>query len=914
MNTKTITEGIKLKVLVLEDSPRDLELMREQLSNAGYHLGLTHVENEAGFTASLRENSFDLILSDFKLPGLDGFGALKISRELCPETPFICVSGAIGEETAVELLKQGAVDYVLKDKPEKLPLAVRRALEEAKVKADYQKAEKELREQEEMLSAIYRNAPLIIMVVNAERRVQQINGFATKFAGRDAEEMLGLRGGEALRCLHVLDDPEGCGFGEFCQQCVIRNTVLDTLETGETHLQVEAPYFFKGNDDEIKGMTLLTSTTNIMVKGERMVLVTFQDITERKKIVEALRLSEEMMRNSQSVAHICSYSTNLVVNEIEKSNWVCSPEFYKIFGIDETYPHTIEGWTAFIHPDYREEVFAYHESVVKEKKSFNHEYKIIRINDGAERWVHGTGELEYDDKGKPVRMHGAIQDITDRKRVEKVLLESEDRFKKLSSFTFEGIIIHNNGIAIDINQSAVEMLGYERDEITGRNLFELIHPDYHALVKENLVKRIATPYQIVAIRKNGSTFDAEVEARDISYNDEYFRVACIRDITERKKMLEELIAAKEKAEESDRLKTAFLHNISHEIRTPLNGILGFGTLLSEKDYSPEAKKEMLAVMQQSSSRLLKTLTDYMDMARIISGTMELHMKEFSLQPLIEETIKEAKYLCEEKKIGLKTVIPKQCGGIYLFSDRELIRKTINFLLDNSLKFISKGDIIFGFRVIPEFLEFYVQDTGIGIADDKLEMIFDMFSQEDSSNTRGYEGSGLGLSIARGWVNLLGGSIFVSSEKGMGSTFTFTVPYKETKAAEKTAQAEEKSRITPGKPLVLLAEDDESNYLYMQEVLQQAGCDYLLAKNGVEALELCKQQSDITLLLMDIKMPVMDGVEATRRIREFRPEVPIIATTAYAQTGDEERFLAAGCTGYLAKPINKEKLLGLLSKY
>jgi two-component system, cell cycle sensor histidine kinase and response regulator CckA len=197
-----------------------------------------------------------------------------------------------------------------------------------------------------------------------------------------------------------------------------KQQVLDNARKRAEGKQIPENYELKiiTKSGEIRDLKF--SSTMIDFGKQKALLTTAIDITDRKKTEEALRQSEEMMRNSQSVAHICSYSTNLNTNEIGKSHWVCSPEFYKIFGIDKSYPHTIEGWAAFIHPDYREEIFAYHESVVKEKKSFNREYKMIRINDGAERWVHGTGELEYDENGEPIRMHGAIQDITDRKEAE----------------------------------------------------------------------------------------------------------------------------------------------------------------------------------------------------------------------------------------------------------------------------------------------------------------------------------------------------------------------------------------------------------------------------------------------------------------------------------------------------------------
>jgi len=385
------------------------------------------------------------------------------------------------------------------------------------------------------------------------------------------------------------------------------------------------------------------------------------------------------------------------------------------------------------------------------------------------------------------------------------------------------------------------------------------------------------------------------------------------NIKKRVALEKDLIKAKEKAEESDKLKSAFINNISHEIRTPLNGILGFGGFLAEMDLSPEERKEMLAHLQYSSNRLLNTVTDYMDMARIVSGTLEVHKKEFQLLPFFKEFIEKTRHLCAENIINLEIEAPTELIDLKLNTDPEFILKILNILVGNALKFTDKGRIKLGFIVNNGFLEFFIQDTGKGISHDKLEIIFNMFAQENTLITRGYEGSGLGLSIAKGLVNLLGGTISVSSEKGKGSIFKFTVPFNEPKVTGNAAPIEDKKANLARKPSILLAEDDESNYSYMEVVFKQAGYNYLLAKNGVEAVELCKQHPDITLVLMDIKMPVMNGLEATKLIREFRPELPIIATTAYAQAGDEHRFLDAGCSGYIAKPIQKDKLFKLLEK-
>jgi len=252
-------------------------------------------------------------------------------------------------------------------------------------------------------------------------------------------------------------------------------------------------------------------------------------------------------------------------------------------------------------------------------------------------------------------------------------------------------------------------------------------------------------------------------------------VALNEDITERKNMMNELMAAKEKAEESDRLKTAFLSNISHEIRTPLNGILGFGRILTEPDLSAEKRREFYDYVYQSGNRLMNTITDYMDMARIVSGTMEVHNKEFVLQPLFEETIRITRQLCAEKGIGFNTDLPSGADHLMLHSDPEIIQKILGKLLDNALKFTKEGFITCGYRIIPGQVGFFVRDTGCGIDIDKQQLIFEKFRQADVSYTRSYEGSGLGLTIAKGLVTLMGGEISVASEIGKGSIFTFSIP-------------------------------------------------------------------------------------------------------------------------------------------
>ncbi len=382
---------------------------------------------------------------------------------------------------------------------------------------------------------------------------------------------------------------------------------------------------------------------------------------------------------------------------------------------------------------------------------------------------------------------------------------------------------------------------------------------------------------------------------------------------EQQMMLAELIASKEKAEESNRLKTAFINNISHEIRTPLNGILGFGELIIEDDLPQGEKQRYFKVLEQSTIRLQQTITDIMDISEVTAESIKPGKNNVHVVSLMKELLESTEKACSSKNILISLDIPNQHKDLILKSDKELLIKIMKQLLDNAEKFTDSGRIILGYDVHGEWVQFHVKDTGQGIDDEKLEVIFEPFMQEDLSVTRGHEGNGLGLSIARGLVKLLGGELWAASEKGAGSTFFFTLPYLPAEAKDEPKEAASVTSEKSGKNLILIAEDEESNYMLLKTVAERAGFSTLHAIHGAEAVELCQQYPEIGLILMDIKMPVMNGLEATQKIKAFRPDLPIIALTAHAQTGDRQRMLDAGCDEYMAKPVNLDKLNALIKR-
>lgn len=523
-------------------------------------------------------------------------------------------------------------------------------------------------------------------------------------------------------------------------------------------------------------------------------------------------------------------------------------------------------------------------------------------------------------EGIPSMVACFLRDVTEQKKAEDQLKFHADLLNEIDEAV---IATSQNGDITYWNKAAEKLYGWNENEVMGQNILDVIHP---SVTNEDIALATASlengesskSGEFLCQRKNGSIFSAIVYYSPIlDVHGKLIGIISISsDITKRKQKEKELLLAKEKAEESDKLKTAFINNISHEIRTPLNSILGFGQFWADSELSREEREKYFSVIKQSSSRLMETVTDYVDIAMIVSGTMEVHKKEFQIKPLLEEIMGYTKKLCSKKPIETELEVPSNSDFLSLDSDRELIRKIIKNLVDNAVKFTDKGKIIVGYRILEGYLEFFVKDTGKGIELEKLKKFFEAFTQDDTSMTRGYEGSGLGLAIAKGFVDLLNGDIWATSNNGKGSVFYFSIPYGDnvfTVLNEKTPPAFNKPK-GDNKPLVLVAEDDENNFLFIEALLEMVGCDYLHALNGKEAVEICKQDIDISFVLMDIKMPVMNGLEAMKFIKEFRPNLPIIAITAYSLTGDEQKFMEAGFDGYYAKPIKKDILDKLIKKY
>ncbi len=547
----------------------------------------------------------------------------------------------------------------------------------------------------------------------------------------------------------------------------------------------------------------------------------------------------------------------------------------------------------------------------------------------------GNKESNYDqtDVQSISEIADIVWDIAERKKGEEELRQSRERYQKdliLLNSILESpvnIII----FSLDKNYCYTAFTTFHKETIkkiwgveisTGMNMLDIIsNPEDRQKAKNNFDRALKGEHFVLS-----EAYGDELLYRTF-YDDYYSPVkdgdgnitgvsVFVIDITERKQSEQELLKAKAHAEESDHLKSAFLANMSHEIRTPMNGIMGFARLLKEPGLTGEDQQKYIRIIEKSGKRMLNIINDIVDISKIESGLMELGIAESNINEQIEYIYTFFKPEVEAKGIHFFFKNSLSAKEAIIETDREKIYAILTNLVKNAIKYTNEGSIEFGYEKKGEFLEFFVKDTGIGIAKNRQESIFERFVQADIFDTQAYQGAGLGLSITKAYVGMMGGEIWVKSDEGIGSIFYFTIPYNTKKQGQGTtanvSQEDESGQIKNLK--ILIAEDEETSDLLLTAMLKEISREVIHARTGGETVDACRNNPDLDLILMDIRMPGLNGYDATRQIRKFNKEIIIIAQTAYALSGDRQKAIDTGCNEYLSKPIDKDELLRLMHKY
>ena len=702
---------------------------------------------------------------------------------------------------------------------------------------------------------------------------------------------------------------------------LFNNKVSDQIgRTVKKLLSIDKIYCitFKSNKQIFGNITLATKKNAKPLNVELIEAFVMQvtNFIKKQKSEEALRQKEEKL---QSIFRVAPTGIGVVSNRmlIEVNPRVCEMTGYS--------PEELIGQSSRILYPSQEEF----EFVGQEKYA-----QIAKQGTGMveTRWQRKNGTVldillastPIDPQNKSQGVIFTALDITERKQAEKKLKLLNHA---VESSSVSVIITDALGHIHYVNPYFTEHTGYSSEDVFGKRLRILNTGKLSVSDHEELWSNILSGKEWVGEyqnrKKNGEPYwENAVISPILNKKGKVINfVAINEDITEKKKILEELFEAKEKAEESDRLKSAFLANMSHEIRTPMNGILGFAGLLKEPKLSGEQQQKYIQIIEKSGTRMLSIINDIVNISKIESGLMDVHLSEININSQLQFVYDVLKFDADNKNLNL--------SFHYELTDKEAIIKTDNEkffgilsnLVKNAIKYTDSGTIEYGYNIVETHgrasLQFYVKDTGIGIPKDRQETIFERFIQADIADKMARQGAGLGLAISKAYVEMLGGKIWVESEVGKGSTFYFTLPYHQDEPAQETIDrqpepSEQHDAIRKLK--ILMVEDDEVSQMLLDETVKMSGKEILKARTGVEAVEACRNNPDIDLILMDIQMPDLDGYEATRQIRKFNKEVVIIAQTAYGLTGDREKSIEAGCNDYMVKPIKKIELQALIHQY
>lgn len=801
--------------------------------------------------------------------------------------------------------------------------------------------EKRLVNSEERLSQIMENSQEWIWEINNK-------GLYT-FSSQSMENMLGFKNEEIVGKKYFYD----FFVPNYPKQ--LKKVAFDVFKSKE-------PFKDFVNQNVTKsGEIIWLSTSGVPIIDEDGKLLGYRgadvDITERIKAEQAIIESQERFDLAMKATKDGIFDRDLLNNEI-----YYSPGWKNMLGYtDDELPNISSTWESLTAPeDVKRSKKMMHDLVNKKIDRYELEFKMLHKNG---HWVDilSRADAVLNEKGKAIRIVGTHIDITERKKAEQVqkviynISTAVGTSKSLESFI--GLMQKELGTIIDTTNFYIALYDPKKDSLSlpffvdekdnftsipaGKTLtYYVIKTQKPLLATKEKYKELVDLGEVEnygSIQKIwlGVPLKVEGEVTGVlavqSYTDENafdqtdqkmleFIADQISILINRKNNEVNLKEALKRATESDRLKSTFLATMSHELRTPLNAIIGFSEFLNQKS-PPEDVEKFGKIINSSGYHLLSIVNDLFDITLIESGETKTRMEEVPLKNMFNDVhsiIVDKQLRSGKSNIELRLEIPPDEIDLIIITDLNKLRQILTNLLKNALKFTVEGHIKYGYKLGKEqnntVLQFYVKDTGIGVKKDKQEIIFNIFTQGEDTNTRRFGGTGIGLSVAKKLTELLGGRIWLESEENKGSTFFFSLPFNKPQIEVTKDSGNIESKIKYNKKLILIAEDDESSYTYIKFVVKKLGLNCIWAKNGKEAVSMCKENQNINLVLMDINMPVLDGFKATLEIKKFNSNLPIIAQTAYAIAGDREKILEAGCDDYISKPINRKALVNVIEKH
>jgi two-component system sensor histidine kinase/response regulator len=753
------------------------------------------------------------------------------------------------------------------------------------------RAEEALRRSEQEKALILETVSELVTYQDSELRIQWANKAAGESVGLSAGELVGRH------CYEIWprrSDP--------CPGCPVR----ETLETGQPQQgDVTTP---DGRAWSVRGYPVADENGTTMGAVE----VT-QDITERKQAEQKLRSSEEMYKTLVKAS-----PDAVTVTDLEANVTYVSQRTVELHGCDRAEELLGRSAFDFIDPEEHEKARTNLQRTLEEGILKDSEYTLLK-RDGTRFIGELNAALIRDADGNPKAFVATTKDITERKRAEEAIRESEEKFRSLAERSPNMIFINRMGRIVYANERCMQVLGYTREELYSFDfqVFEFIAPQSRELVQENFGKHMRDeeirPYEYTISTKEGKRIEVILNSKLITYGGESAILGIVTDITELKRAEENLRKAKEQAEEANRLKSEFLANMSHEIRTPMNAIIGMTDIALDTELTEE-QRDYLSTVKDSARALLELLNDILDLSKIEADRVQLEIIDFDLRVTVEGAADTLAARASTKGLELACIIHGQVPCL-LRGDPGRIRQVLMNLLGNAVKFTEQGEVVIRVELEEETkdsarLRVSVVDTGVGIPSDKLARIFESFTQADGSTTRKYGGTGLGLSISKRLVEMMGGKIGVESEPGKGSRFWFTVTLQK--------QDDSDQKLPPVAPdirgmRILVVDDNQTNRTILVKMTESFGCSPEAVESGKETLQALRRAARteklFDLVLLDMQMPGMDGEETLRAIKQD-PEikdVTVIILTSLGVRGDAGRLEALGCAGYLTKPIKQSQL-------
>ncbi len=788
--------------------------------------------------------------------------------------------------------------------------------ENKKAERELKNAKEKAEESEEKFSTIFNMSLSMICVADINTATfKLINPAFKKILGYEEEELLSK---PFLRFIHP-DDIEPTS-----------SIIEEQLKTGKSVLRFQNRYKHKN------GTYIWLDWNSHPIPEKGITYAIAHDITAIKKteqeLIKAKEKAEESERKlieAQELSHVGSWE---YIIDTDTVKW--SKELFNIF--ERSYDLPAPKYSEQ-RKYYSEKSFTILEKAVQDCVQRNIPYEIeldIITSSGTVKQIRSKGNAIKDKNNKIIGTYGTAQDITQKKKTEQELIKAKEKAEKsqanvtaIIEGTTNSIWAFNRSYQIlyinkVMQQEFLQTFGVLLEP--GLSLFEGVPESLRPLWKPRYDRVLANEQFTIedAVPTDKGPLYIQVSFNPIVKDGKVIGGSCIgSNITSRKLIELELIAAKEKAEESDRLKSAFLANMSHEIRTPMNGILGFTNLLQRPNLTGEEQQKYIEIIQKSGDRMLSTVNDIIDISRIESGLIELSVSEVNINGHLKDL--HSFFSHEAARKGIQLILKNEVPGqdFKIKTDFEKFNSIVTNLIKNAVKFTTQGSIELGYHLLNENgsnkIEFYVKVSGIGIPKNRQEAVFDRFVQADIEDKKAKQGSGLGLAISKAYAEMLGGRIWVDSKEGKGSTFYFTIENNSVSELEVIAdndgQILKKDEFSK-KLKILVVEDDETSQHLISIMIEKFADKLINVNSGLEAVEVCRNIDDINLIIMDIQLPNMDGYETTRQIRQFNKDVVIIAQTAYALSGDKEKAINMGCNDYISKPIDEPELIAMVKEH